>query len=43
MFPEGAEQLPNLDVTVTPVMQVLGVIVVLALQFIKALVGRWPG
>ncbi len=38
------ETLPmeGLDVTITTTMQVMGVVVALALQFVKAFAGRWP-
>ncbi len=32
----------GLDVTITTTMQVMGVVVALALQFVKAFAGRWP-
>jgi len=38
---EQMQQLQGLDVTVTTTMQVLGVVVALALQFVKAFTARW--
>jgi hypothetical protein len=42
MFPQGTESISSLDVTMTPTMYVLGMVVALAVEFIKAMISRWP-
>jgi len=42
MFPEVTESISSLNVTMTPTMYVLGMVVALVLEFIKAMISRWP-
>lgn len=42
MFPDGPESLSNLDVTLTSTTYVVGLVASLAVQFIKAIISRWP-